>query len=284
MLCRNPYTQGTLAYGCGQCTPCRLNRRRLWTHRLMLEASCHEFNSFVTLTYNEENNPRSLSIKDCQLFLKRVRNCGLGFRYYVVGEYGDVTFRPHYHLAMFGVGEPHKQLLANAWGKGHIFVGTLTAQSAAYVVSYVTKRMTNAKDPRLEGRYPEFARMSLRPGIGAKAVEYIATALRSNAGLSLIERDGDVPSVLKHGKVAYPLGRYLRANLRSQMGFEQIGCPENILRAQSDEMLALYENAIRNAPIRPISFKEFVKEEFRVKATQVTTRAKIYASRKGVGL
>ena len=44
-------------FGCGQCLPCRVNKRRLWTNRIMLESMCHDDNAFVTLTYNDDNIP-----------------------------------------------------------------------------------------------------------------------------------------------------------------------------------------------------------------------------------
>ena len=101
MLCRKPYVGPAGAFPCGQCLPCRLNRRRTWTHRIMLEAMCHGDNAFVTLTY-EDDNVRSLVPKDPQDWLKRIRKAvePLRLRYYLVGEYGDISERPHYHVAL----------------------------------------------------------------------------------------------------------------------------------------------------------------------------------------
>lgn len=92
------------AFGCGQCLPCRVNRRRIWTHRIMLEAAQYHDNSFVTLTYDEEKLPVDLSVtpRTLQLFMKRLRKVYPNrIRYFGVGEYGDQTMRPHYHLALF---------------------------------------------------------------------------------------------------------------------------------------------------------------------------------------
>jgi len=44
---------------CGQCTGCRLERSRQWAVRLMHEAQLHQANSFVTLTYNDQNLPNA---------------------------------------------------------------------------------------------------------------------------------------------------------------------------------------------------------------------------------
>lgn len=85
--------------------PCRLNRRRLWTHRLLLEQLKHGDSCFLTLTYDEKHLPEggSLVPKHAQDFLKRLRSkTNLKLRYYLVGEYGEDTERPHYHVALFG--------------------------------------------------------------------------------------------------------------------------------------------------------------------------------------
>lgn len=73
MLCKNPYMKGVLAFGCGQCNPCRINRRRLWTHRIMLESLKHGDSSFVTLTYETLPSDGSLVPKDLQNFMKYLR-------------------------------------------------------------------------------------------------------------------------------------------------------------------------------------------------------------------
>jgi hypothetical protein len=42
---------------CGQCIGCRLQRSREWAARCVFEASRHEKNSFITLTYAPECLP-----------------------------------------------------------------------------------------------------------------------------------------------------------------------------------------------------------------------------------
>ena len=65
----------TLHVPCGQCVGCRLKRSREWALRCVHEASLYSRNSFITLTYNNENlpNPPSLRVRDFQLFVKRLR-------------------------------------------------------------------------------------------------------------------------------------------------------------------------------------------------------------------
>ena len=75
-----------MEYGCGQCMPCRINRRRLWTSRLVLESALHVSNLFVTLTYANDFGPInwSLTPRHITLWLKRLRKMlGYEVRYFV---------------------------------------------------------------------------------------------------------------------------------------------------------------------------------------------------------
>lgn len=225
---------------------------------MMLEASLQKDNSFVTLTYSEENLPDDLSVspKTVSLFVKRLRKGGVKFRYFACGEYGDHTFRPHYHLALFGFpacawGVTRKQdtccaiceAIRRAWNAGQIMSGGLTPQSMAYVAGYVTKKMTSEYDPRLEGRRPEFARMSLRPGIGYGVMHEVAsTLLEYDVHKTLV----DVPQSLQHGKKKWPLGRYLRRSLRTMIGREKTMSPE-ARHEMEEKMRAMRELAFNNS-------------------------------------
>lgn len=281
MLCRQPYVKGELMpYPCGQCMPCRLNRRRLWTHRLLLEQLKSGDSCFVTLTYSEENHPPDGSVNPKHLsdWLKRFRKliAPKRVRYYGVGEYGDETARPHYHLALFGVGREFESLIRDSWGLGHVLVGDLTRASAQYVAGYVTKKLTKVGDPRLGGRHPEFARMSLRPGIGALAMEDVAAVLNDSEGAKLIARDGDVPLSLKHGGKDLPLGRYLRRRLRNEMGFEVVGGQSRPQEVMAQEMRQLRETVGRAAFV---ALKPFVET---AKINQIEGRAKLWRKKESL--
>lgn len=205
----------------------------------MLENLEHEGKScFVTLTY--AGCPTDLDPSHTQRWLKRLRKAlnvrePTRLRYHLVGEYGENTQRPHYHAALFGlrpcIGGPVIKGVCQCltcsdvretWGYGHVHVGTLTRESAQYIAGYVTKKMTQRDDPRLNGRHPEFARMSLRPGIGATAMWNVASALMQYN----LEYKGDVPAVLDHSHRSYPLGRYLRSKLRTYVGKDATSIPQ----------------------------------------------------------
>lgn len=184
-----------LTLPCGQCIGCRLERSRQWAVRCLHESKLHESNSFITLTYDDVHLPDrgSLNYRDFQLFAKRVRKRLGPFRFYMCGEYGERTFRPHYHACLFGLDFPDKQflkktaagsdiytseVLSSLWDAGHASIGQLTFESAAYVARYVTKkvtgdgaeahyRRTDSETGEIYEVEPEFTRMSLKPGIGA---------------------------------------------------------------------------------------------------------------------
>lgn len=278
MLCKKPFHKRGAQFGCGQCLPCRINRRRLWSHRILLEALVSPSASFLTLTYKDIPDGASLVPRDLQLFFKRLRKSG-PLRYFAVGEYGDFSGRPHYHAALFGVGVTEDVRVREAWGLGHIMLGDLTFASASYVAGYVTKKMTAWDDVRLNGRHPEFARMSLRPGIGASAMSDVAAALFNQHGWDEITRTGDVPSVLRHGSRMFPLGRYLRRELRKHMNFEDLkGGDSGVdVFAKSAKLQALYEAYKLSKKAKPFAVVQEEKEG--QKQLNLVKRHAIYSQR-----
>lgn len=263
MKCKKPFVRhgSVIGHGCGQCLPCRIKLRRELTHRGMLESLKHGDSCFVTLTYKYvtygglDEKSGTLDPRHTTLWLKRLRErCPQRLRFLLVGEYGDDTERPHYHAIIFGLpacarGETIKSglccstcdLVRETWGKGHILVGSVTKSSIEYVAGYLTKKMTRADDPRLNGRHPEFRRSS--QGIGRVAVPDIAKMLTTDTGSNFIIEQGDVPSVLAHGGKKFPLGRYLRKKIREELGFKNTDAQEGWALKASAEMCQLHETA-----------------------------------------
>lgn len=242
MLCRNPYMQSGLAFGCGQCMQCRINNRRHWANRLMLESTSHEFNAFVTLTYDNDYLPKTCGCKACsgyhetgtlnpkhgQDFIKRLRfdlsTKNRVCRFYWVGEYGDTTFRPHYHALLFGVSEIEVSIIQKHWPFGNVQVGECNIHTASYTAAYVTKKLTKLDDPLLNGKHPEYARMSNRPGIGAYAADDIGESLMTKEGTYVLEStQGEPPSQIIVAGRKQPLHRYLKERIRRRVGLPQYG-------------------------------------------------------------
>ena len=190
---------------CGQCIGCRLNRSVMWATRCMHEAQLYDDNCFITLTFDEEHLPQDYSLNHdyFQKFMKRLRKeiYPRKVRYFMCGEYGDDTWRPHFHAILFNWDFPDKikysvtgnenpyfisEQLYRLWPFGFHLIGELTFETAAYVARYCVKKITGDDAEAHYNRIitdwnevtgeitfmkevsllPEYARMSTNPGIG----------------------------------------------------------------------------------------------------------------------
>lgn len=182
---------------CGYCLGCRLDRARQWGARCLHEASQHEHNSFLTLTYaNTDSVFGSLQLSEIQGFMHRFRKRAWRenrrrFKMFYCGEYGEKRLRPHFHVLIFGhrpedlVELPRRPGLnaplytsnqvSLAWeNRGFISVGQVSFESAAYTAGYVMKKQFGKNAPEYYGKLgltPEFANMSRKGGIGRSWIE-----------------------------------------------------------------------------------------------------------------
>lgn len=202
---------------CGRCDGCRLAYSKQWANRCLMELESHDSAFFVTLTYNDQFVPKSyytdgdgvcqmsltLQKRDFQLFMKRLRQefSHDRIRFFASGEYGDNTFRPHYHAILFGLhlddltpsgkspegfqyyysprfqrcwsqqvnllGDRSKQ--APYQEMGYALVAPVTWETCAYVARYTMKKLRGNQRFFYEefSLEPPFSLMSLKPGIGA---------------------------------------------------------------------------------------------------------------------
>jgi len=170
---------------CGQCIGCRLEKSRQWAMRAVHEASLHDANCFITLTYDPKHLPSNGSIvpDDPVLFMKRLRKeiAPEKIRSFGCAEYGEKLGRPHYHLCIFGwypddavpwqrSGEYilyRSPTLERLWPYGFSSVGELNFETAAYVARYVTKKLTGERAKEYGEKLPERpVCVSRRPGLG----------------------------------------------------------------------------------------------------------------------
>lgn len=209
------YNPKVMLIPCGQCIGCRIRQREDWTTRIELEARDYPKEEvwFITLTYDDdhvpgmivktgelmrkvqytwkpgEKRPESVQIllyEDIQKFLKRLRKAYRGkLRYFVAGEYGEQTARPHYHMILYGWkpkdlenlykihhnGYYTSKWLADLWGMGQIQIAQAVPETYRYVAGYVTKKMYEIDGKKANvyydlGQTKPFACMSLKPGLG----------------------------------------------------------------------------------------------------------------------
>lgn len=197
------YVNDYILQPCGQCTACRISRARDWANRCMLEMQSHDEAWFVTLTYDDDHLPPAPPIVDlssgviedgpihtlvkdeCAAFMKRLRkNTGQELRVYGCGEYGGRSYRPHYHLIIFGLhlddlkvyksnfeGDVlyNSPTIDKAWQyKGYCVIGEANWNSMCYVSRYVTKKYLGKHSDYYTdlGIVPPYSVSSRRPGIG----------------------------------------------------------------------------------------------------------------------
>ncbi|AXL15326.1 replication initiator protein [Microviridae sp.] len=205
--------QEDLTVACGQCLGCRTDRALMWAMRIVHESTLHDDqfgNCFITLTYRDRSEctieqlknghympeDGSLNKKHFRDFIKRVRkHFPQRIRYFHCGEYGEETWRPHYHACLFNVGFDdvlvYKQdeglttysspTLERLWPYGFSTIGELNYETAAYTARYCLKKITGHQAQTHYLRcddygvaywlQPEYVTMSLKPGIGRNFYE-----------------------------------------------------------------------------------------------------------------
>lgn len=179
MECTHKITlKSGLVVPCGKCPSCLANSRSEWIFRLSEEAKHSEFSVFVTLTYDEDHLPPGGNVckKDVQDFHKRLRKHfpSGDLRYYLVSEYGDHTFRPHYHGLYFFHHKYEYEYIYNifltSWQNGFIKFGEVEAGSIVYCTKYCLKHKI------LPDKFctPNF-RLISKMSIGGIGVQYLDT-------------------------------------------------------------------------------------------------------------
>lgn len=155
MYCLTPFSKRDEVTGkwstfpCGKCPACLARHRSEWIFRITQEWKRWKSCAFVTLTYDDDNL-RLPDKRTFQLFMKRLRQkMDNKLVYYACSEYGDKSFRPHFHAVFFGSWIDHdrfKRLIFESWPFGLIdYVPHLSPK----IVSYVTKYMLKSDRDRL---------------------------------------------------------------------------------------------------------------------------------------
>lgn len=159
----------------------------------------HDRSYFLTLTYDDDHLPLggSLEPSHTQAFFKALRKRVKGpLSYYLCGEYGDRTSRPHYHAVLYGPSFPSRArigarnghpiwedpTISDTWPHGLHEFTNFTYSAALYTAGYVRKKLSRKRHPdHYERLNPltgelipivqEFARMSNRPALGRRWFE-----------------------------------------------------------------------------------------------------------------
>lgn len=244
---------------CGACAFCGATKRSDWALRLHYEAKKYMDTKFVTLTYaNNEmdwnNGSPQLSKRHLQLWFKRVRKAGYKFRYFAVGEYGSKTYRPHYHIIIFG--HVPEDVVRKSWGKGHVHIGRVSQASIMYCLGYIV----SGKGWRMRHkRIAPFTTMSRRPGLGASYLSKEMIAWHKSDRKNYAVLDG----VKRH------LPRYYKVKIFSRLDLLRICVRDTkeAFRKQVEWIRSKKAMAMRD----PIGYRD---EQLRVLAKRIRMKCK----------
>lgn len=225
---RNGFIDLPLSLPCGKCIGCFRDKAIAWGVRCFHEASLHERNCFITLTYRDDCCPVSIDRRDVQLFIKRLRKLSK-CRYFACGEYGTRTRRPHYHALLFGVDflggayQINDQLWSNpfvdrVWGKGLVSIGRLELANCMYVAGYCNKKL---------GDQDTFSLMSRRPGIGHTWLDRYGDDLVRTGRVIIEGQSYSIP------RTYYNWYHDLEIVKEKHTGFMRDRSPEEVWRASS---------------------------------------------------
>lgn len=254
MNCVSPFRKDGMDFPCGRCYYCLSRRASGWSFRLMREDRVSRSSFFLTLTYANEyvhvtgNHFLTLSKRDVQLFIKRLRKLHIGsrLRYFAVGEYGGQYDRPHYHVIIFNLdlalflGEKvatqirlgnmpldgKHQYFPATWPAGNVTIGRVSDASVGYTLKYMLKP-TRVPVHQRDDRVPEFQLMS--KGLGAS---YLTKQMIRWHKDDLYQRMY-VP-LLDGKKIAMP--RYYKEKIYSKLQRQLIG---NHMRLTMDDKFNL---------------------------------------------
>lgn len=180
---------------CGHCWACQCTYAAEWATKIMCEASMHDYNYWITLTYDDEHLPMYEEFTDGETnffndgtwtgtlepehvtnFIKKLRKHTKtkGIKYYYCGEYGTIGQRPHYHLILMGAPLDISQFydfyqddrllmhwksheIEELWDKGMIDMSELEWSNAAYTARYCTKKIFMT--PKSETEYAKMGKI-----------------------------------------------------------------------------------------------------------------------------
>lgn len=248
MLCSKLATRGDgFQFPCGQCLNCKINKRRDWQARLLLEAASHDYGIFVTFTYNNDFGPPPPLLKSHAKFLLASLHIYYPYlRYYLVGEYGGKGGRTHFHAHLFSQIPVLDSVLRKVWIFGSIHVGDTEPASLDYVLGYLLKGSKLIRWP-IEHRFPEFRITS--KGMGKLALPHLLI-------------DGtELPREFKVFGRTWPVGRYLRDRAK-KMGFSVSDTKEKQLeKYEAQTMRALLKNPHASKEDIDAIYKKFVDDK-----------------------
>jgi hypothetical protein len=202
---------------CGGCIACRINRQNEWTKRIMDECKFYVSNTFLTLTYSDQNLPLVTNSKTGEVRSTIVKHHFTKFiaslrqsiarsknphriSYFTSAEYGPQTNRAHFHSILFGYhpNDANIRRIQRIWAKGFIKALPVLDGGADYCAKHQTKYDGNVP---LWVQAP-YQTMSNRPAIGLRWI------LANKDSISYADHMGSYLKFTKNRPVWLPAPRY----------------------------------------------------------------------------
>lgn len=196
---------------CGQCMPCRINKRQSWLLRCLLESRYASTSSFWTLTFEDGSLGEASKKWTLYEFFRRIRSWEhqhgntSPIRYFGCLDFGGTYGRPHYHLLIWNLrarytepegyrsGLPRLRYHIPEWPYGHVDIGEFNLKTSRYVTRYIAEK-NNVVPYRTQ-----------RPAIGFYGVQRLAVLFAKQCGI-MPER----PALLQIGGRVYPMDQWTR--------------------------------------------------------------------------
>lgn len=164
-MCLAPHKIADVGFvACRECWQCRERKVDDWVGRNIAESKTAKAAHVVTLTYGEDRKVGGidhlratvLTYSDVQKFLKLLRFHGFPVRYFVVGEYGSLKGRAHWHIVLYWQDKvPQVELRQNVmfehWPHGLTYWDKLSPEAIRYACKYLLK---DPEDPAKQGFGP----------------------------------------------------------------------------------------------------------------------------------
>jgi len=270
MICDTPYfvlpskaAIEKIPVPCGKCPTCKARRVNTWVFRLMEQEKISTSAHFITLTYDTNHIPispngfKTLRKSDFQDYMKRLRKLDplRTLKYYVAGEYGSKTSRPHYHAIIFNVSD--SQHFFDAWSingssLGSVHVGSVSSDSVAYTMKYIDKANFRTQHSR-DDRVPEFSLMS--KGLGSS---YLSQSI-----VDYHKADLSRMYVTKQSGHKLPMPRYYRnkiftdAEKTAQLGIIQKVVLENEIAAKAANLELYGDTFTHEQAVESAKYKRY---------------------------
>lgn len=255
-MCVNPVKlpngQEVACHKCWQCVKRKIDD---WTGRCIAEGQTAIGCNSVTLTYGRDRHYDAvdhvraavLTYSDVQKYLRAWRDEGFPVRYFVVGEYGSMKGRAHWHILLFWQDRiPERKLESMIecpmWEHGHSLWKRGTPESLAYVTKYIAKEVIEedrqyhqslSKYPPLGDRYfRQLAEQFVSQRLAPQDWFYSFGHVR--------DRSGKIKKFVIQGKSRENFMRYFRDGWNERYGDQ----------APNSEILEAFEDAeaLRGSP------------------------------------